>query len=159
MPSAKPADADLGILLTAAMRGFVDLLHAELGALGYEDVRPPFGVVFRSLRDGPLTLTELAARLGVTKQAVSKVVDEMEGKDLLGRRADPGDARAKLLELTPRGRRVMAAAIAIGADIEQRLRGQAGDAAVRRMKATREVLVDQAGGSGDLAERRSRALW
>ena len=89
------SEPDLGILLTASLRGFVDLLHAQLGAQGYGDVRPAFGVVFRALRDGPLTLTALAGRLGVTKQAAAKVVDEMERKGLLVRRADPADARAK----------------------------------------------------------------
>ena len=154
-----PGEADLGILLTTAMRGFVDLLHAELVKRGYGEVRPAFGVVFRALRDGPLTLTELAARLGVTKQAAAKVVDEMDAKGLLRRRADPSDARAKLLELTARGRGAMRTAIAIGADLEARLREHTSDAAVVGTKATLAAFVDQAGGTRELADRRSRALW
>ena len=59
---------DLGILLTASLRGFVDLLHAQLGAQGYADVRPAFGVVFRALRDGPLTLIVSASILGFDGQ-------------------------------------------------------------------------------------------
>jgi DNA-binding MarR family transcriptional regulator len=153
------AGPDLGILLTNAMRGFVDLLHARLEEQGFADLRPPFGVVFRALRDGPLTLTVLAGRLGVTKQATSKVVDEMAGKGLLRRRPDASDARAKLLELTPRGRRAMQAAIGIGAEIEARLRERAGDVAVDRMRVALAELVDQAGGSLELGERRSRATW
>ena len=152
-------DPDLGILLTLALRGFVDLLHEGLGGQGYADLRPAFGVVFRALRDDPLTLTQLAARLGVTKQAASKVVDEMAVKQLVRRLPAPDDARAKLLELTPRGRSAMAAAIALGGAIEQRLRGEAGD---DRTDVAREVLatfVRLAGGAEELALRRSRAVW
>jgi len=151
--------SDLGILLTVSLRGFVDLLHGELGQQGFADVRPPFGVVFRSLRDGPLTLTDLAARLGVTKQAAAKVVTEMAGKRLLRRRPDARDSRAKLLELTPRGRRAMSTAIGIGADIERRLRERVGDGAVDSLAETLTAFAELAGGSAELAARRSRALW
>ena len=110
-------DPDLGILLTLAVRGFVDSLHAELRVRGFADLRPPYGVVFRALRDKPLTLTELAARLGVTKQSAAKVVNEMEAKKFLRRKGSPTDGRAKTLELTARGREAMATAIAIGGEL------------------------------------------
>jgi hypothetical protein len=51
-------------------------------------MRPPFGFDIRALAGGDLTLTQLGARLGVTKQAAIKVVDEIE-RDL---RRDLGDA-------------------------------------------------------------------
>ena len=154
-----PVPPDLGILLTLSLRGFVDLLHGELGQRGFADVRPPFGVVFRALRDGPLTLTDLAARLGVTKQAAAKVVTEMVGKGMLRRRPDVRDARAKLLEFTPRGRLAMRTAIEIGADVERRLREQVGDGAADELKQTLAAFVELAGGAAELAQRRSRLVW
>ena len=90
--------ADLGILLTLSLRGFTSDLHSELGARGFAELRPAFGVVFRALRDEPLTLTTLANRLGVSKQAASKVVDEMVAKRLVRRRVAPTDAGAKPLD-------------------------------------------------------------
>ncbi len=151
--------ADLGILLTLALRGFVDQLHSELDEQGFADVRPAFGVVFRSLRDGPLRLTELAARLGVTKQAAAKVVEEMVELGLVRRRDSASDARAKLLSLTPRGRRAMAAAAEIGVRIDRRLSEQAGPEAVETMHATLARFVELAGLGEDLARRRSPAVW
>lgn len=157
--SSPGVEPDLGILLSASMRGFVDLLHTRLSAAGFDDVRPAYGVVFRSLRDGPLTLTALAARLGVSKQATLKVVDEMDQKRLLRRRLDKTDARAKLLELTPRGQRAMAMARAIGTELEAELTTQVG---ARNLALTKRVLatfVELAGGATELADLRSRALW
>ncbi|MEZ4383746.1 MAG: MarR family transcriptional regulator [Nannocystaceae bacterium] len=42
-------------------------------------------------------LTELARRVGVSKQAVGQLVDELEASGVLERRADPDDRRAKLI--------------------------------------------------------------
>ncbi|MCW2595345.1 MAG: hypothetical protein QOF92_1770 [Pseudonocardiales bacterium] len=151
--------ADLGILLTLALRAFVDQLHAELRTRGFSDVRPAFGVVFRALQGEPLTLTALAARLGVTKQSAAKVVDEMEGKRLLRRRSSRTDGRAKLIELTPRGRRAMATAIEIGANINQRLRDAAGPRATVTMHQSLATFIDLAGLGEDLARRSSPAVW
>jgi DNA-binding MarR family transcriptional regulator len=158
---ASPADdgADLGILLTLALRGFVDQLHAELRVHGFEDVRPAFGVVFRALQGDPLTLTALSSRLGVTKQSAAKVVDEMEAKKLLRRRDSRTDGRAKLIELTARGRKAMKTAIEVGAQINQRLRDAVGPEAAATMHRSLASFVDQAGLGEDLARRSSPAVW
>jgi DNA-binding MarR family transcriptional regulator len=159
VPKLTKDGADLGILLTLALRGFVDQLHDGLEARGFSDVRPAFGVIFRALRDEPLTLTDLAARLGVSKQAASKVIDEMEAKRLVRRTASRTDGRAKLLALTPRGRDAMAHAIALGVEIDARLREAAGSPKVDTMHQVLEHLVVLAGLGDDLASRRSPALW
>jgi DNA-binding MarR family transcriptional regulator len=49
------------------------------------------------------TVTELAAHLGVTKQAASQLVDELARKGYVERRPHPEDARARLVVLTERG--------------------------------------------------------
>jgi DNA-binding MarR family transcriptional regulator len=151
-------DGDIGILLTLGLRAFTDLLHAELGERGFGDLRPAFGVVFRALRDEPLTLTELADRLRVTKQAAAKVVDEMVAKGLVRKRPDRGDGRAKLLELTARGRRATDTAREIGAHINARVVSDAGPRAAAGMWRALEALVLAGGLGDDLAHRRSPAL-
>lgn len=150
--------ADLGILLTLALRAFTNQLHAELDERGFGDLRPAFGVVFRALRDEPLTLTVLASQLRVTKQAAAKVVDEMEAKRLLRKRSSSADGRAKLLELTARGRRAMATAIEVGGRIDQRVVEAAGPRAARGMRRSLEQLILDSGLGDDLALRRSPAI-
>lgn len=48
-------------------------------------------------------ITALAERLGVTKQAVSQTVAELEALGLLERAPDPSDGRARLVMLTEAG--------------------------------------------------------
>lgn len=48
-------------------------------------------------------LTELAARAGVSKQAMGKLVDQCEAWGLVRRQHDPRDARAWLVVFTPAG--------------------------------------------------------
>ena len=52
-------------------------------------------------------LTELARRLGVSKQAAGQIVDELEGFGMLERVADPADARAKLVRFSKKGQAAM----------------------------------------------------
>jgi len=49
-------------------------------------------------------ITDLAERVGVTKQAISQLVDELEAMGVLERVADPDDARARRVVLTRAGR-------------------------------------------------------
>ena len=48
-------------------------------------------------------LTELAARAGMSKQAMGKLVDQCEAWDLVQRENDPRDARARRVVFTPAG--------------------------------------------------------
>ena len=50
----------------------------------------------------------LAARLGVDRVSVGRLVNELEAMGLVGRRIDGDDRRARLLRLTPLGEKVRA---------------------------------------------------
>jgi DNA-binding MarR family transcriptional regulator len=97
----------LARLLAMAYRLLIDDLHRELAARGWTEVRPAFGFLLLALRDGPVSLRELVAALGTSKQAVSKLADAMVGVGLVERVADRRDARAKDLQLTARGQALL----------------------------------------------------
>lgn len=59
------------------------------------------------VKDGPLTLGELAARLYLEKSTASRVVDALERKGYVTRTPHPGDRRALQLKVTPAGRRLV----------------------------------------------------
>ncbi|MEO1481975.1 MAG: helix-turn-helix domain-containing protein [Myxococcota bacterium] len=60
------------------------------------NLRPSHTALFPHIRvDGGSRLTELAAALGVSKQAVAQLVDELVDMRVLTRLPDPDDGRAK----------------------------------------------------------------
>jgi DNA-binding MarR family transcriptional regulator len=52
------------------------------------------------LRDGPLTVGELAARLGLTLTTVSGVLADLDRAGFVERRADPADRRRIIVQIT-----------------------------------------------------------
>jgi DNA-binding MarR family transcriptional regulator len=107
----KKSDAmSLSAALLAATGSLVEDIHNGVVALGYTDLRPTHGFVFSRLSPAGATVTEIAEHLGVTRQAASQIVDELERKDYVERRPHPDDARARLVVLTERGRRCTRAA-------------------------------------------------
>jgi DNA-binding MarR family transcriptional regulator len=108
----------LARLFAMAFRSLIDDLHAQLADRGWRDIRPPYGFVLLAVRDQPTTATDVRRLLGLTKQAASKVLDAMEAAGLVRRRAHADDGRAKLVEITPEGRRLLRDVEAIYAELE-----------------------------------------
>ncbi len=62
-------------------------------------------VVMRDLFDvEAMAPSRLAERIGMTRGAITKLVDRLVAKELMTRTADPTDGRAQTLALTPAGR-------------------------------------------------------
>lgn len=55
-------------------------------------------------KDGPASVTELAAAERVRQQSISATVAALAGRGLVGRRPDPDDGRRAVVSLTPVGR-------------------------------------------------------
>ena len=130
---------DFGILLGLAFNAFATELRSAVGAAGFPDVPKSFGYVARNIAKTPLTLTELAARLGITSPGALKIVQEMEATGYLERIADPNDARAKRHQLKKRGYAALAAARAFHQQFEADLANHIGN---KKVTALREALVD-----------------
>ncbi|MFB7599422.1 MarR family winged helix-turn-helix transcriptional regulator [Streptomyces sp. NPDC056160] len=106
----------LSAALLAVAGELTQRIHDGVVARGFEGLRPAHGFAFARLAPGGATVTELAAHLGVTKQAASQLVDEIVRKGYAERRPHPGDARARLVVLTARGRACTRAAEASAAE-------------------------------------------
>ena len=130
--------APLARLFAMAYRLLVDGLHERLAQRGWTDVRPAFGFVLLALRAGPASLRDLPEALGTSKQAASKLVDAMVAAGYVERATDPGDARAKRVQLSARGRRLLVAVEEIYAELEE---GWAGILDVDRVAALRADLT------------------
>ncbi|MZD10000.1 MarR family transcriptional regulator [Streptomyces sp. SID5785] len=106
----------LSTALLAAAGELTRRIHEGVVARGFDGVRPAHGFAFVRISAGDATVTDVATHLGVTKQAASQLVDELERKGYVERRPHPGDARARLVVLTESGRACTRAADAAAAD-------------------------------------------
>ena len=74
------------------------------------DITPAHLRALRTLRrHGTMRLSELSDHLHIAPRSTTEVVDALEARDLVRRRADPGDRRATLVEVTEHGGDVLAA--------------------------------------------------
>ena len=74
------------------------------------DITPAHLRALRTLRrHGTMRLSELSDHLHIAPRSTTEVVDALEARDLVRRRADPGDRRATLVEVTEHGAAVLTA--------------------------------------------------
>lgn len=59
----------------------------------------------RRLAREPMSMKQLAALLGVDPPNVTPIIDDLEAQGLVRRKPHPDDRRAKLVELTAKGRK------------------------------------------------------
>lgn len=148
---------DLGILLALGYQGFVRRLHEALAEKGYDDLARSDGYVFRALAEAPMTTSALAVRLGVTKQGAAQIVDDMTRRGYVTSHRHPEDARARLLELSERGRGALTAARAFHRRYERALIRKHGADLVSTLRVLLTEMADQ-GDDGDV-DPRLRAMY
>lgn len=102
-------ELDLTSLLSLSFSTLITELHDRLSELGFEDIRPAHGFMFKRILPNGATGIELAEYLGISKQAVSKMVDSLENSGYVTRKTHPTDKRGKIIILTERGLAVMKA--------------------------------------------------
>lgn len=98
--------------------------------------KPSHSAVFAQIRPEGSRLTALARGANMTPQAMGELVDELEALGYVERQPDPTDRRAKLIVLTPRGQKCVAAGISTIEAIEERIDevlGADGHAELRRL--------------------------
>jgi DNA-binding MarR family transcriptional regulator len=113
-------------LLGEVMDGFRrDILEATSGS-GRKQVPPAVrGLRSSQIRMLSLTpadgmrVTDLAHRVGMTKQALGEFANDLERQGLLETVRDPADRRVRILRPTRRGRQAVAAAEALIAEVEE----------------------------------------
>ena len=93
----------LGVQLLFASRALFDELHRSLAAAGHNRLRPPHGFLFQALGPDGATASEVAGRLGVTKQATRLMIEELAELGYVERGEDPADGRRRPVRLTARG--------------------------------------------------------
>jgi DNA-binding MarR family transcriptional regulator len=124
-----------------------------LHGAGFDDLRESDGYVFQHLVPGPIAVTELAARLGVTQQAASKSVADLEARSYVIRQSAPNDARYRLVALSERGARVIETTRAIRAAVERELLEHLSTKDAQSFVKSLDTIAEALGASGVLRHR------
>ncbi|MDT0307070.1 MarR family transcriptional regulator [Streptomyces sp. DSM 44917] len=120
------AGAELTFLLGWAFQLLIGEFTARLERAGHGGLRPAHGLAFQALRAGGATSSELAQRLGVTKQAAGQLVDELERRGYVRREPHPAGGRRRLVVLTEAAHRHLEAAGHVLRTLEAEVAGRLG---------------------------------
>ena len=137
-----PAVPPLAMNISALFDALVHALHTALPTAGFADIRPAHSInLFRVIDAEGTRPTELARRADVTPQAMAEIVRYLEDHGYAERLPDPGDGRARIVRLTPRGREAAAVARQVFTDLESKWEAHLG---ARQMAHLRELISELA---------------
>lgn len=111
----------LALVLLRASRWFDARLLTELEQRGWPRLTPPQSLVFAHLPEEGVAPSELARRLGTSRQATQELVAGLTRHDLLEVVPDPRRRNGRLVTLTTRGRVLARDARDVLADLEATL--------------------------------------
>jgi DNA-binding MarR family transcriptional regulator len=146
---ARVTRTDLGRLVANASRAMNIELMRRLAGAGHPLVRPSHLAVFAGLEPGGSQITALAQHAGVSRQALSSLVREVESLGYVRTSPDPADRRAVRVELTDVGVAFCLSAIDISTEMTREIERVWGSTA---LDETRERLRFLASATSDDAE-------
>jgi DNA-binding MarR family transcriptional regulator len=116
-------------------------LRAAFAAAGLDGIRPAQAVALVPLATGGLHASDLADRLNVSRQAVAQAIAGLERHGYVTRVADPVDARARIIEITPRGRQALGVMRSNALASEKRWEQALGSKRLGELRETLEMLL------------------
>jgi DNA-binding MarR family transcriptional regulator len=106
--SCSPNNKNVGKLVNRWKRFFDDWAYEALAAAGYDYFKMSYMAFIMNVAETGSSNTEIAAKAKVTKQAMSKVVKELEAKGLISTQKHETDARITVIFLTTKGKNFIA---------------------------------------------------
>lgn len=103
MPESIYREFGIPGLLRGARKAYGNAVRQAFTEAGFDDIPRNGAYVLARVHDDNAALPALTRQLGISKQAVSQLIDTMVTRGYLERTPDPADRRRMLLTLTPRG--------------------------------------------------------
>jgi DNA-binding MarR family transcriptional regulator len=102
----RPADEDAGDCVGELLDQALDLTARFLSDRADLSASAAFALN-RVCREGPIRLTALAAKEGVSQPSMTQLIQRLERQGLVARLADPDDGRAALIGITECGKKLL----------------------------------------------------
>lgn len=134
--------ASVGQLLFRAARLWNEAAIARVRSASGEDVRVAHTALFPHIAlDGGTRASEIAAKTGMKKQVIGRLVDELVAQGLFARVPDPTDGRAQRIVWTPRGKEALLQGLGVLAGMEREARAALGDEHLTRLHRDLTALI------------------
>jgi DNA-binding MarR family transcriptional regulator len=147
--------------MRAARGVYASAIRAELHAIGIDDLPQNGAFILAGIDATGGPREDPRFELGVSKQAVSQLLDTLAGRGYVERSTDPDDRRRIKLELTESGQEVLAAVVRGVEAIDLQLEQRVSPAQVQAMRSALLSLADIKGvrlASGTAMRRPSRQM-
>lgn len=147
------ANIDLGHLALFVGLRMNQLVLEQLTRAGFAGLRESHGYLIQHLIDAERSITELAKRMSVSQQAVSKVVAELIRLGILEVNTAE-DRRSKVIRLSKRGWNAVHRSRKCRAAISRRIERELGAAECERTRASLVACLNIIGGAESVRTRR-----
>lgn len=115
---------------------------AAMAARGHGWMAEARGAVVGQLRPGGMSQSALPAALGISKQAVQQLVDELVADGIAERVPDPADGRGRIVRLLPKGIKAIADGNEVKREIEARYAAKIGTERLSALNAALDELAE-----------------
>jgi MarR family 2-MHQ and catechol resistance regulon transcriptional repressor len=108
-----PEDASgvhLWLVLWKTYDAVRDYAYSNIASLGLN--LTDFAILEMLLHKGPTSVNDIGSKVLLTSGSMTVAVDRLESRKLVRRRADASDRRARIVHLTPSGRKLIECAFA-----------------------------------------------
>lgn len=132
----------IGALLRGCWQAVRNRIRHDLAARGFEDIGAAHLAVFQYPPPRGMRVTALAERAGMSRQAITYLIRELEGNGYLERCPDPSDGRASLVHLTARGEAAVQAIRASVRRLEREWERELGGSRFAKLRVTLLAITD-----------------
>ena len=133
----------VGATLRVVWQWVRDQMYAGVVAAGYDDLNAAHVALWRYPGLEGLRPSQLADRVGITKQSVNDLLGHLEQHGYLLRVPDSADRRARVIRLTSKGRRLEQTIYADAGAAPQRIAEILGPRRFAQLNSSLELLTEQ----------------
>ncbi len=118
-------------------------LYAGVVAAGFDDLSAAHVALWRYPGVEGVRPSQLADRVGITKQSVNDMLRHLEGHGYLLRVPDSVDGRARVIQLTAKGRQLQETIYAAAGTAQQQIEEILGPRRFAQLHSSLELLTEQ----------------
>lgn len=135
----------VSLMLRLLHDAYATAVEAELATAGFGDLSGGRAKVLPFVPDSGIAVGRLANRVGVRKQSVAQMVEQLERDGFIRSEPNPEDARSRLVFLTDRGAQAQPAAILAGDCVERAWADATSQKLVEQLRTNLRTLLEAIG--------------